>query len=141
MTSSSLTIVRAFYDRIWNAGDLDAAGELLPEDFVFRGSLGAGMRGRAGFVGYVQMVRAALAGYRCDILECVTEGNRAFAKMRFSGTHVGRLRGYKPTGKAIEWLGAALFRMDGPMIAELWVLGDLISLERDLRKNAEAVSS
>jgi steroid delta-isomerase-like uncharacterized protein len=138
MTGSSLPLVRAFYDRIWNAGDPDAVDDLLSEDFAFRGSLGAEMRGRTAFLEYVRMVRTALADYRCEILECVTEGDRAFAKMRFSGTHVGKFRGYAPTGKAIEWLGAALFRTDGPVIAELWVLGDLISLEADLKSNAGA---
>ena len=39
-------MVRAFYDRIWNAGDTGAADELLAEDFRFRGSLGPEMRGR-----------------------------------------------------------------------------------------------
>ena len=82
------------------------------------------------------MVRTALDRYHCDILDCVTEGDRVFAKMRFSGIHVGPFRGYAPTGKPVQWLGAALFRARGPLISELWVLGDLFSLEADLKKNA-----
>jgi steroid delta-isomerase-like uncharacterized protein len=137
MSSRSLKLMRSFYDRIWNAGETDAADQLLAEDFVFRGSLGAEMRGRAAFLHYVRMVRTALHSYHCDILECVAEKNRVFAKMRFCGMHIGSFRGYAPTGKPIEWLGAALFRTAGPVIAELWVLGDLLSLEADLKRNAE----
>jgi hypothetical protein len=48
----------------------------------------------------------------------------------------GSFRGYAPTGKAVQWLGAALFRIQGHQIVELWVLGDLISLEADLKRNA-----
>ena len=33
-------------------------------------------------------------------------------------------------------VGTALFRVNGPLIAELWVLGDLISLDADLKRNA-----
>ena len=135
---SPLSLVTAFYDRIWNAGDRDAVDELLSEDFAFRGSLGPEMSGRAAFRDYVRMVRTALADYRCDLLACVTEANQAFAKMRFSGVHVGPFRGYPPTRQPVQWLAAALFRSNGSQIAELWVLGDLISLEADLKRNAVA---
>jgi steroid delta-isomerase-like uncharacterized protein len=133
----STQLVQGFYERIWNAGDLEAARELLAESFAFRGSLGEQMRGREPFCAYVRSVRKALTEYRCDILECVVEGPKAFAKMRFSGIHVGPFRGYAPTGRPVEWLGAALFRCAAGRIAELWVLGDLDALDRTLRTNAE----
>jgi predicted ester cyclase len=129
-------LVQAFYERIWNAGDTGATVQLLDPDFIFRGSLGAEMRGRDAFCRYVRSVRSALDSYRCDILDCVTEGERAFAKMRFCGIHVGQFRGFAPTHKSVQWLGAALFRVEGPLIAELWVLGDLVSLEANLKENA-----
>lgn len=121
--------VATFYAQIWNRGHVEVAQELLADGFVFRGSLGTEMRGRAAFVDYVASVRRPLEDYHCEILECVAEGDRAFAKMRFSGVHVGTFRGQAPTGKYVHWLGAALFRFDGPRIAELWVLGDLAGLD------------
>jgi steroid delta-isomerase-like uncharacterized protein len=130
-------LVEAFYNRIWNLGDLDAASELLAEDFSFRGSLGAETRGVEAFQQYVRSVREALADYRCEILACVTEGNEAFAKMRFSGRHVAPFRGYPPTGKTVQWPGAALFRFEDMAIADLWVLGDLAALDAALERNQE----
>jgi predicted ester cyclase len=135
---STPNLVEAFYQRIWNAGDLGAACELLTSDFSFRGSLGAELRGRDAFEGYVRSIRSALAEYRCEILECVTEGNQAFAQMRFSGRHVGVFLGYQPTGKPVHWYGAALFRFQGQAISELWVLGDLAGLEGVLKGNQAA---
>jgi steroid delta-isomerase-like uncharacterized protein len=128
-------LVEAFYDRIWNYGDLDAAAELLARDFSFRGSLGNELKGVEAFQQYVRSVRSALADYRCEILACVAEGNEAFAKMRFSGRHVASFRDHPPTGKMVEWLGAALFRFEGGTIAELWVLGDLSGLDAVLKAN------
>jgi steroid delta-isomerase-like uncharacterized protein len=122
-------LVSAFYERIWNPGDLAAAEELLSEDFLFRGSLGSERRGTAEFCDYVRSVRNALSNYRCEILECVAENNSAFAKMRFSGVHTAEFRGYSPTELPIHWLGAALFRFEENAIAELWVLGDLAGLD------------
>ena len=138
--SHLLRLVRLFYERIWNAGDTGASSELLARDFAFRGSLGPEMQGRHAFCEYVRMVRTALRDYRCDILECVVQDERAFAKMKFSGIHTAHFRGYAPTGKPIQWLGAALFRIQDGVISDLWVLGDLLSLEELLKKNA-AISS
>ena len=130
-------LVRDFYERIWNAGSHSAVGEILSENFVFRGSLGAEMRGRDRFWTYVCEVRSALDHYRCDILECICEGPLAFAKMRFAGVHVADFRGYRPSGLPVYWQGAALFRLEDGRIAELWVLGDLAGLDAMLSSNAK----
>jgi predicted ester cyclase len=132
--------VTAFYERIWNAGDFHLIPELLAEDFFFRGSLGGETRGHGPFEAYVKMVRSALGSYHCEVVECVYEGDKAFAKMQFSGIHTGLFRECEPTGKNVEWDGAALFRFEGNLIAELWVLGDLERLDELMLKNAaEAV--
>jgi steroid delta-isomerase-like uncharacterized protein len=132
-------LVQQFYDRIWNAGDLQAVGILLSEGFLFRGSLGSESKGREGFADYVQSVRGSLSNFRCEILDCVTEDERAFAKMRFSGVHTREFRGNPPTGLPVHWLGAALFRFGKDTIAELWVLGDLSGLDDLLKKNLESI--
>jgi hypothetical protein len=64
------------------------------------------MRGRVAFANYVRSVRASLSDY-CKILDCVSEGDKAFAQMRFSGLHTGMFRTCAATGKPIQWFGAA----------------------------------
>ena len=135
---STPPLVQQFYERIWNRGDLAAVAALLSENFRFRGSLGAELTGHEAFKEYVRSVRSALGQYRCDVLECVSEGEHAFAKVRFSGRHVGPFRGYAPTDQNLSWVGAALFRFHDKAIAELWVLGDLAGLDAALRANQAA---
>jgi len=136
---SSHHLVEQFYARIWNSGDEHVDG-LLTDDFTFRGSLGTPAQGHDEFLNYVRSVRGSLAGYLCEILDCVTELPTAFAKMRFSGTHVAPFRGFAPTGKPVQWNGAALFTFRDGFIRDLWVLGDLISLDERLRQNAASQS-
>lgn len=132
-------LVGAFYDELWNRHDLSAMARLLREDFTFRGSLGAERRGHAGFAAYVDGVHAALGGYRCEILDLVCQGRRAFARMRFSGVHRGPLLDHPPSGRRVEWAGAALFTADEEgRLADLWVLGDLEGLRSQLEANARA---
>jgi predicted ester cyclase len=132
---STPKLVEHFYNQIWNAGDLNAASDLLAAHFAFRGSLGIELTGHNAFKEYVRSVRDSLSHYRCEILTCIAEGERAFAKMRFSGRHTASFRGYEPTGKPLHWLGAALFRFEGERIAEVWVLGDLAGLDALLEES------
>jgi predicted ester cyclase len=132
---STPPLVTDFYQRIWNAGDVTALPELLDAGFSSRGPLGAEPQGRAALWEYVCGVRAALHQCRCDILDCVSEGPRAFARVRFSGIHVGDLRGYHPTGLPVSWEAAALFRFEYVRIKEVWVLDDLAQLDELLKSN------
>ena len=129
--------VEAFYDRVWNRRDKAAIPELIHADFTFRGSLGPTMTGHAAFSAYVDTVTEALAGYRCTILDVVSEGERAFARMRFEGIHRAPFLGFAPTGRRVAWAGAALFTLKSDKIADLWVLGDLQGLREQLQRNAE----
>lgn len=134
MTSEQVrSAVAAFYRDLWEKHDLARMPTLLAEDFVFRGSLGQEKRGHAGFAEYVALVHGALGDYRCDIEDMVVEGNRAFARMRFSGRHQGPLLDFAPTGETVWWTGAALFTLKDGLIAELWVLGDIEGLRRRLQ--------
>ena len=134
---STHPLVQQFYARVWNAGEEDVES-LLTEDFTFRGSLGTPAQGHAEFLDYVRSVRGSLAGYHCEILDCVTELPNAFANMRFSGKHQAPFRGFPSTGKPVYWNGAALFTFRDGRICELWVLGDLAGLDELLRQNAQA---
>ena len=128
--------VRRFYEVLWDAHDSGAIPTILHEKFTFRGSLGEEKRGHDGFAEYVDMVHEALENYRCTIEDLVSEGNRVFAKMTFVGVHRNELMGYQPTGKHVSWEGCALFTFDGDLISDVWVLGDIKSLESQLRENA-----
>ncbi|MFH1184878.1 MAG: ester cyclase [Chloroflexota bacterium] len=128
-------LVQSFYARIWNSGD-EYVEDLLSADLSFHGSLGTETVGRLAFLEYVRSVRGSLAEYHCEILACVTELPRAFARMRFSGMHAAPFRGFAPTGKRVHWEGAALFTFRESTICALWVLGDLAGLDEVLRANA-----
>lgn len=130
-------VVEAFYADIWNRHDKSRIRSLLHPDFTFRGSLGPARTGHNGFAAYVDFVHEALGDYRCDILDLIAEGQKVFARMRFSGIHRGEFLGYQPTGKPVEWAGAALFTFEGDRISDLWVLGDVHGLLQLLEQQAD----
>ncbi|WP_444888323.1 ester cyclase [Microbulbifer sp. JMSA008] len=127
--------VRRFYEVLWDAHDKKAMPSILHESFFFRGSLGQEKRGHKGFAEYVDMVHKALGDYRCIIEDLVEEGDKVFAKMSFTGFHRDEFMGFLPSHKRVTWNGCALFTFEGDRISDVWVLGDLKSLENQLKKN------
>ncbi len=127
--------VKKFYEIIWNQHDKGAIPDIIHESLIFRGSLDREKTGYSGFSEYLDEVHSALDDYRCDILELVAEQSKAFARMRFSGVHVGEFMGYPPTNSKVEWEGAALFHFREGKISGVWVLGDLKSLEGQLYRH------
>jgi steroid delta-isomerase-like uncharacterized protein len=131
--------VERFYDDIWNRGDVSMVRQVLHPDVTFRGSLGAVLRGHQEFLAYVKEVTDALDDYRCKIVALVSDVDRVAARMRFSGVHRGTLLGHAATGRHVAWAGAAFFTF-GPdgLVHDIWVLGDLQALHRQLTVPEEA---
>jgi steroid delta-isomerase-like uncharacterized protein len=125
-------LVERFYHEVWNRADENAARDILDPDFRFRASLGPELRGPDGFIVYLRAAHAALGNFTCIIEDMIATQDRAAAKMAFRGTHRGTFFGVEATGRDVHWSGAAFFTMRGGRIAELWVLGDVDGLKRQL---------
>jgi steroid delta-isomerase-like uncharacterized protein len=132
VTVTAAALVERFYDVVWNKADERAAREILARDFVFRASLGPELRGPDGFIAYLRSVHAALEDFTCTIEDLIATEDRAAAKMRFTGTHRAKFFGIEATGRPIKWSGAAFFTAGGGRISELWVLGDVEAVMRQL---------
>ncbi len=132
MSVTAKSLVERFYYEVWNKADENAARIILDQEFRFRASLGPEKHGPEGFIEYMRSIHAALGNYTCVIDDLVISENRAAARMTFKGIHRGRFFDTEPTGREITWAGGAFFKTDGVKITELWVLGDIDSVKRQL---------
>ena len=132
MALTAKALVERFYDVVWNKADEQAAREILAHGFVFRASLGPELRGPEGFVAYLRSVHAALKNFTCTVEDLIATEDRAAAKMRFTGIHRAKFFGIEATGRAIAWSGAAFFTARNGMLTELWVLGDVEAVMRQV---------
>jgi predicted ester cyclase len=73
-------------------------------------------------------VQRTFPDFSNQIEEVISEGDKAFARLTYRGTHRGELFDIAATGKRIQYAGAAVFRFRGDKIAEVWVLGDIYGL-------------
>lgn len=125
-------LVADFYGRAWNRWDDRIVEEILALDFAFRGSLGDAVHGRDGWRDYRDVVRAAVPEFHNEVVDLVVEGDRAAARLRYTGHQQGTLLGVPGCGGPIDYAGAAFFTAAGGMLVDAWVLGDLDALRRQL---------
>lgn len=141
MPTSPTRLVERFYQEVWNEANEDVAREILHPEFRFRASLGPEKSGPEGFIEYMRLIHAALSEYTCTIQDIIEQGNRAAARLRFSGLHRGTLFGVAATGRPIAWSGAAFFSTDGRQITSLWVLGDVDAVKQQLGRDGGAMAT
>jgi len=125
-------LVRRFYDVLWNAWDDDAVQDVLADEFMFRGSLGAETSGRDGWRQYRDMVRSASPDFHNEVVELVCENGLAGARLTCTGHHLGHLLGLPPTGRSFRYSAAAFLECADGQITNGWVLGDLEDLRTQL---------
>jgi steroid delta-isomerase-like uncharacterized protein len=121
-------LIERFYHEMLNRFDKAIISDILSEDLQFRGSLGQSVRGHAEFGEYVDFIQRAFPDFSNEVEEIISEGDKAFAKLTYRGTHRGEVFGIAPTGRLIQYAGAAVFKFRGDRIDEVWVLGDIHGL-------------
>ncbi|MEO6697603.1 MAG: ester cyclase [Gammaproteobacteria bacterium] len=126
------TIVRRYYEELWNKWSIANADELIAAEITFRGSLGLNMQGIKSFKEYMAMMQGAFPDFHNAIEELIAEGDQVVARMSYSGTHRGELYGLAPTGKHVTYSGIAIFRIQHNKIVAGWVIGDALGLMKQL---------
>ena len=125
-------LVRRFYDVMWNAWDESAVPDVLAPDVDFRGSIGLRTRGHTGVVEYMRLIRDAFPDFHNRIDDLVAEDEKVVARLTFTGTHLGPLLEHAATGRKVTYAGAAFFEIANGKIRHVWVLGDALSLMRQI---------
>lgn len=125
-------LVGRFYADLWNRWDDTVVDEVLTEDFAFRGSMGTETVGRDGWRGYRDGIRRSAPDFHNEVIELIADGDRAAARLRYTGTAAGPLAGVTAPGRWFHYAGAAFFTARGGRLASAWVLGDLAGLRAQL---------
>jgi predicted ester cyclase len=126
------TLVRRFYDVLWNAWNDTAVHTTLHPALRFRGSLGTETSGLDEWCAYRDGVRRSSPDFHNEVVDLVGQGDRAAARLLWSGTHTGPLLGIEATGRRFAYPGAAWFTADDGLLREIWVVGDLSVLRSQL---------
>jgi steroid delta-isomerase-like uncharacterized protein len=126
-------VIRRFTDELINTASATLAAQLIaPDAALYVAGSPEPLRGPAGFLATVGMMRAGFPDIQWTLEDMVAEGDKVAARFTFRGTHRGPFLGVPPTGKAIKGHSVSFFRLAGGQIVEDRGLPDLLGVLQQL---------
>ena len=123
---------RRIYDLI-NAGDIDAFGDLLADDFVEHEELPGLAPSKDGVQTFFRMQLAAFPDLRMDVQDIIADAAKVVARVRYTGTQQGEFQGMPATGKSVDVQLVDIFGFDGDgRVREHWGVLDQLTLLQQL---------
>ena len=124
--------IQRLYDLI-NAGDIDGFGQQVADDFVEHEEIPGLPPTKEGVIQYFRIMLAAFPDMRMDLQDSFASGNKAVARLRISGTHMGDFAGIPATGNpvSVNLIDITRFGDDG-LACEHWGVVDQLSMMQQL---------
>lgn len=124
--------IQRLYDLI-NAGDIDGFGQQLADDFVEHEEVPGIPPTKDGVVQYFRIMLAAFPDMRMDLQDSFASGDKAVARLRISGTHMGDFAGIPATGNpvSVSLIDITRFGDDG-LAREHWGVADQLTMMQQL---------
>lgn len=105
-------------------------GDFKRHDLV--GAFPATGSGSGEPINFLQELMKAFPDLKMSVEDIFSNGPRATAHFKFTGTHTGELLGFKPTGKKVSFSGINLYRFERGKIAEVWNLWDWLGVMKQI---------
>jgi steroid delta-isomerase-like uncharacterized protein len=129
MTAESNKALMQRFTQFINTASEELAGELISPGAIFHvPGRAEPMRGPAGYLAIIGMMRGGFPDIQWTLEETIAEGDKVAARFTMRGTHEGTFYGVPPTGKKIEVNAMNIYRFSNSEILEEHGQPDLLGL-------------
>ena len=129
MTAETNKLAMRRFVEFINTASEKLAEELIATDAIFHvPGQTEPMRGPAGYLAIIGMMRGSFPDIQWSLEEMVTEGDKVAVRFIMRGTHRGPFSGVQPTGKPIAVQAMNFYRLSGGQIVEEYGQPDLLGL-------------
>jgi steroid delta-isomerase-like uncharacterized protein len=112
-----------------NTASETLANELIsPDAIFFVPGRSEPMRGPAGYLAIIGMMRGGFPDIQWTLEETIAEGDKVAARFTMRGTHRGTFLGVPPTGKPIVVQAMNIYRLSGGQFIEERGQPDMLAL-------------
>ena len=129
---SNETVVRRFFEVVWNQGDVAQIDAFMAPDFLSHNGLRVAISDSDGYARGVETMRTALPDLHTTLEIVVSDGDYVCVRGRDHGTHVGELFGHPGSGQELTMSWIEIFRMRDGKLAEGWLEMDTADFFRRL---------
>ncbi|MFA9372710.1 ester cyclase [Poseidonibacter sp.] len=130
MTNKEL--VTLYYEELWNKQKKEYIDILFDDDITFHGSLNISTTGKKEFSEYMDTILTGIPNLFHSIIHLVDNNDSIAVRTLYNGRHTGQLFEYKASQNKILYNGASFFKFNNGKIIDIWVLGDLNTLTKQL---------
>ena len=130
--AENITILKRFVEEVINQGRLEAADELVEENFVELDPLPGQQQGRQGLKDVIGMMRAAFPDIHWVLEEVIASGDKVVSRFKWTGTQRGDFLGIPATGRQVAVTGVVIDRLSGGKMADSRILMDTFGLMQQL---------
>jgi len=134
MTSPQAALIIEASTKILGDGDLDAIARFFTPDFVAHGTEQDMQGGHEIVRRFASMLRKSFPDLQVDVEILVDSDDRVAWQRTLRGTHEHAFMGFPATGRALVWRDMATTRFEGGLIAEDWVITDMVERLLKARK-------
>ena len=135
MASTPDTVIRQWFEQVWNRGDEAAIAQMTRPDTVIHGLQapdGRPVTNMEGFRPFFHAFRQAFPDIHVTIEQTVSEADTVVALCRVTGTHTGAGLGVPPTGRPFSIHGMTMLRLADGKLVEGWNSYDFFGLFQQL---------
>jgi len=132
MSAANKTILRRFYEELFNQGHLSVADEIVAENYVDHNPAPGEQPGREGLKGFVTYLRAGFPDIHFSVDDQLAEGDKVFTRWTATGAHQGEFAGVPATGKPVNVAGMSVYRVGNGQIQEGWNNWDALGMMQQL---------
>ena len=132
MSVENKTILRRFFEEIFNDQNLAVADEIVAVNYINHNAAPGETPGREGLKQYVAYLHSANDGIRFVIEDQVAEDEKVVTRWTATGTHTGEFAGIPATGKAFSLTAINIHRVVDGQIQEGWLEWDALGWMQQL---------
>jgi len=119
------TAVRRFFQRVWNEGDVEAAGDFLASEFTSHNSFNVPIGGPDDYGRGVLKFRQAFPDLVTTLDDVFAVGDRLAVRGTDRATHGGEFMGRAATGRTVTMTWIEIFAIRDGKAVEGWVETDM----------------
>ncbi|MZQ87288.1 ester cyclase [Paenibacillus sp. 5J-6] len=133
-------VVQQFFAKARSGLQPDAAFDYMAEHVLAHQMTGESEttvpRTPANYADHVREMIAAYGDFQLVIQEMIAQNDRVYVRWKQTGTHIGEVDGFAPTGKTIVEIASAVYRIENERIVEYWIQIDREGIRLQLQRNA-----
>jgi predicted ester cyclase len=134
MSAEAISVVRRFFDEVWNQRRTETIEELLDEESVCQSDLGE-LCGPGGFrAAQYEPMLAAFPDARVTVEGIMSVGDEVAVRWSAEGTHTGKAMGLAPTGVRATFHGMSWIRVRDGKLRLGWQWSNIPAVLAGLRR-------